>query len=110
MTTAGKKLDDPYAALLPWQEQSMAGHIYDAGNSEYYETGSWRTYRPIRDMDKCISCQRCWWFCPDGAIHVEDRKVLEEFGLDHCKGCGICAAECPKKIQAISMVAESEFR
>jgi Pyruvate/2-oxoacid:ferredoxin oxidoreductase delta subunit len=27
--------------------------------------------------------------------------------LDFCKGCGICAHECPRK--AISMVAEGEF-
>jgi Pyruvate/2-oxoacid:ferredoxin oxidoreductase delta subunit len=26
----------------------------------------------------------------------------------HCKGCGICAHECPDKVRAISMVLESE--
>jgi len=46
----------------------------------------------------------CWVFCPDGAIQIEDGKVV---GIDlaHCKGCGICAEECPRK--AVSMVEET---
>jgi len=30
------------------------------------------------------------------------------FDYDYCKGCGICANECPKK--AIEMVEESKFK
>jgi pyruvate ferredoxin oxidoreductase delta subunit len=40
-------------------------------------------------------------YCPDGAIS-EDLDV----DLDFCKGCGICANECPKK--AITMVREEK--
>jgi pyruvate ferredoxin oxidoreductase delta subunit len=43
----------------------------------------------------------CWVFCPDGAIQIENGKVVG-IDLDHCKGCGICAEECPRK--AVSMV------
>ncbi len=38
--------------------------------------------------------------CPEGAI---DKKEME-IDLDYCKGCGICAAECPKG--AIVMIKE----
>jgi len=38
---------------------------------------------------------------------VEDGKVVD-IDLDHCKGCGICAYECPPKVQAITMVLENE--
>ena len=31
-------------------------------------------------------------YCPDRAINEE-----VEVDLDYCKGCGICANECPKK-------------
>jgi len=40
-------------------------------------------------------------YCPDGAI--DDDLVVD---LRFCKGCGICANECPKK--AISMVREEK--
>ena len=92
-----------------WAKIARAGAIMQAGNSIQNETGSWRTFRPIWDSDKCIHCLTCWIMCPDAAIIVEDAKVV---GIDyeHCKGCGICAAECPPKVQAITMKRESDFR
>lgn len=41
----------------------------------------------------------CAMYCPDGVINDD-----YEIDLVFCKGCGICAAECPKK--AITMVRE----
>jgi len=93
-----------------WKEIPIGGVIEKAGNAADYETGSWRTYRPVRDMDKCISCLRCWIYCPDSAVIVKDGKVQKEYDLEHCKGCGICAYECPPKVKAITMVLESEFK
>ena len=47
----------------------------------------------------------CWIFCPDMAYtHREDGYF--DWNGDYCKGCGICAKECPK--DAIQMVAEEE--
>ena len=82
----------------------MGGLITDAGNSVCYETGGWRSHRPVVDLERCSHCMICWVFCPDGAIQIEDGKVV---GIDlaHCKGCGICAEECPRK--AVSMVEET---
>jgi pyruvate ferredoxin oxidoreductase delta subunit len=90
-----------------WKEVPQAGVIRDAGNAEDYETGDWRSYRPVRDEDKCIHCLLCWVYCPDSAIIVKDGKVVG-IDLKHCKGCGICAKECPEKIKAIKMVKEDE--
>ena len=36
------------------------------------------------------------FFCPEGAIHVRDDGYTE-VDLRYCKGCGICADECPVK-------------
>ena len=58
-------------------------------------TGSWRTYRPDWDEEKCVHCLRCWILCPDSSIVVKDGKVTG-IDYDHCKGCGICSEECPK--------------
>ena len=66
------------------------------------KTGSWRTRRPVVDVEKCVNCLLCWIYCPDSAImRLEDHIAIN---YDYCKGCGICAEECPRK--AITMVEE----
>ena len=88
--------------LLTWKEMPLGGKIVEAGNSEQYKTGGWRTYKPVHVKERCINCLRCWILCPDSAILVEDGKVVG-IDYDHCKGCGICARECPEKCNAIEM-------
>jgi pyruvate ferredoxin oxidoreductase delta subunit len=90
-----------------WREISKGGLILEAGSAEQYDTGSWRSQRPVRDEQKCTHCMICWIYCPDSSILVEDGKMIG-FDYKHCKGCGICAAECPTK--AIEMRDENEFR
>ncbi|PKK85748.1 MAG: ferredoxin [Thermoplasmata archaeon HGW-Thermoplasmata-1] len=69
------------------------------------KTGTWRTYRPVIDNSQCIKCLRCWIFCPEGVIvRGEDDSVSVDYV--YCKGCGVCANECPKK--CISMIREGE--
>lgn len=91
-----------------WRELAIGGRIDEAGCAEAYETGSWRTYRPVRDEAKCTDCLRCWIYCPDSAIKVEDGKIVG-IDLKHCKGCGICAEVCPPKIKAIEMIQETDL-
>ncbi len=64
------------------------------------KTGSWRTYEPEFDRDKCIKCLRCWIFCPEGSIKRKDDDSIE-IDMDYCKGCGVCANVCP--VKAIKM-------
>ncbi len=90
-----------------WKDVPQAGIIRDAGNAQTYETGDWRSAKPVWDKDKCIHCLLCWVYCPDSSITVEDGKVTG-IDLKHCKGCGICARECPEKIKAIKMAKENE--
>lgn len=90
------------------EELALGGAIEEAGNAEGYETGGWRTYRPIWDFNKCIHCLTCWISCPDSCIIVENEKV-EGADMRFCKGCGVCANECPSKINAITMVEEVTF-
>lgn len=97
----GKKMD-----LASWRSMPIGGVITEPGNSVHYETGSWRSLRPVVDMVKCTHCMICWIFCPDSAVLVEDGRFLG-FALNSCKGCGICAVECPPK--CIEMVGEESF-
>ena len=93
--------------LKTWKEIPIGGLITEAGNTQDYETGSWRSHRPIIDMDRCSHCMICWVYCPDSSIVVKDGK-LEGIDYSHCKGCGICAHECPRK--AITMVEEASAK
>jgi len=93
--------------LKSWKEIPHGGVIDKAGNSMEYKTGDWRTFRPIRDVEKCTNCMICWIYCPDSCIKVKDEK-LTGTDYDHCKGCGICAEECP--VKCIEMKSENEFK
>jgi len=52
----------------------------------------------------CVMCDNCLIFCPDIAITRKEDASGYDVDLDHCKGCGICARECPRG--AIIMVEE----
>ena len=67
-----------------------------------YKTGDWRTFRPVVDPGKCTHCLLCWIFCPDIAIRRGEK--VAEIDYNFCKGCGICASECP--VKAITMEEE----
>jgi len=91
------------------KDLAIGGIIPEAGTAAEFETGSWRSQRPVFDDEKCINCLFCWIYCPDSAVTVKDGKRTG-VDLKACKGCGICARECPPKAGAIKMVPEQEFR
>jgi pyruvate ferredoxin oxidoreductase delta subunit len=90
-----------------WHELTPGSVILEAGSSRNFKTGSWRALKPVWKEENCIQCLKCWVFCPDMSVKVSDGKRTE-FDYDFCKGCGICALECPGKkgVKAIEMVEE----
>ncbi len=73
-------------------------------------TGDWRSHRPVLNKEKCTVvlrnkpvCHLCWLYCPEIVI---SRTIPPEIDLLYCKGCGICAKECP--VDAISMELEEK--
>jgi 2-oxoacid:acceptor oxidoreductase delta subunit (pyruvate/2-ketoisovalerate family) len=53
----------------------------------------------------CFECDNCYGVCPDNAVIKLGAGNRFQFNYDYCKGCGVCAAECP--CGAIEMVPET---
>ena len=91
-------------ALAAWSDLELGCDIRDPGSSLQFHTGNWRTTgKPVTDYEKCIKCGHCWILCPDMA-YKQNADGFYELDERYCKGCGICAEECPKN--AIEMKEE----
>ena len=66
-------------------------------------TGDWRFQVPLLDKGTCRQCGWCQLSCPLGCLK-EGADGYFHPDLVYCKGCGICAHECPA--YAIRMVPE----
>ena len=53
----------------------------------------------------CFECDNCYGVCPDNAVIKLGPGKRFRFNYDYCKGCGLCAAECP--CGAIAIVPET---
>jgi len=68
--------------------------------------GDWRALRPVVAREKCVKCAVCWTYCPTQC--VVERPAWFDIDLRVCKGCGVCAQECPQR--AIAMIPETDAR
>ncbi len=53
----------------------------------------------------CFECDNCYGVCPDNAVIKLGPGKRFKFDYDYCKGCGLCAEECP--CGAIEMIPEA---
>ena len=68
------------------------------------ETNALYEARRCLSCGNCFECDNCYGVCPDNAVIKLGPGKRFRFNYDYCKGCGICAAECP--CGAILMVPE----
>jgi 2-oxoacid:acceptor oxidoreductase delta subunit (pyruvate/2-ketoisovalerate family) len=87
-----------------WKEIAPAGVC--SKSSIGFLTGDWKIYMPIRDPEKCTRCLLCSLFCPDGAIIWHPEKADIDFNFSFCKGCGICANQCPTNAITMKLAQE----
>ncbi len=85
--------------MMAHKEYGKVISCSEPGPGDAGKTGSWRVLRPIIDLKKCIpaktgkkSCFICWVICPDGVVSKTMPPVID---YEYCKGCAICAEECP---------------
>ncbi len=60
--------------------------------------------RRCMSCGNCFECDNCYGVCPDNAVIKLGPGKRFAFNYDYCKGCGMCAAECP--CGAIKVVPE----
>ncbi|MBV9268806.1 MAG: FAD-dependent oxidoreductase, partial [Acidobacteriaceae bacterium] len=84
------------------RRQSTFSEIYGGldENSALFEA------RRCLSCGNCFECDNCYGVCPDNAVVKMPASAGNTFRInyDYCKGCGICAAECP--CGAIEMIPE----
>lgn len=95
--------------MIGWKNIPPGMVILKPGSALEFKTGSWRAFKPKWIEENCIHCLLCWIYCPDNAVKVKDGK-RQEFDYDYCKGCGICALECPGKKGNKAIVMEEEVK
>ena len=69
------------------------------------ETNALYEARRCLSCGNCFECDNCYGVCPDNAVIKLGPGKRFKFDYDFCKGCGLCAEECP--CGAIVMLAEA---
>ena len=90
---------------ITWKDMEIGSIVVEPGNTREYKTGDWRSQVPTYNFNRCIKCGMCQLFCPEGCIEQNPEGCFEA-NLFWCKGCGICARECPTAV--ITMMEEEE--
>jgi len=75
------------------------GGVINGGNSVEKSNEGIRNVKPVI-VDKAVNAL---FFCPDSAIFV-DGKGNFKVDTNFCKGCGICAKECPRSVDLVEEV------
>ena len=70
------------AKKLPIVPSAKAGSMAEAPSGII-----WREQHPVIGGN-CNQCLECILFCPEGALKLEDKKVI--VSLELCNGCGTC--------------------
>lgn len=81
--------------LLPVERRQACAEI--AGGLSHDEVGA--EAGRCFSCGTCMACDNCWTLCPDHSV-LKTRELAVDgshyvFDYDYCKGCGLCANECP---------------
>jgi 2-oxoacid:acceptor oxidoreductase delta subunit (pyruvate/2-ketoisovalerate family) len=95
---------DAPASVRPTLEMARRVSTFDEVVQGLDEETALFEARRCMSCGNCFECDNCYGMCPDNAIVKLGPGNGFAIDLDYCKGCGICAAECPSG--AIEMVPE----
>jgi 2-oxoacid:acceptor oxidoreductase delta subunit (pyruvate/2-ketoisovalerate family) len=97
--------DDAPRSVQPQLELARRASTFEEVVGGLDERTALYEARRCLSCGNCFSCDNCYGVCPDNAV-IKVGAPGEPYRIDYdfCKGCGICAAECP--CGAIEMQAE----
>jgi len=96
---------DAPATVRPQLDLARRTSSFDEVQGGLTERTALYEARRCLSCGNCFECDNCYGVCPDNAVIKLGPGNRFEFNLDFCKGCGLCAAECP--CGAIDMVPEA---
>jgi 2-oxoacid:acceptor oxidoreductase delta subunit (pyruvate/2-ketoisovalerate family) len=85
---------DAPATVRPTLEAARRVTTFDEVVSGLDESTALFEARRCMSCGNCFGCDNCYGVCPDNAI-VKLADGQYEIDYDYCKGCGLCATECP---------------
>lgn len=96
---------DAPKTVRPQLEIARRTSSFDEVQGGLTESNALFEARRCLSCGNCFECDNCYGVCPDNAVIKLGPGKRFEFNYDYCKGCGVCASECP--CGAIDMVPES---
>jgi 2-oxoacid:acceptor oxidoreductase delta subunit (pyruvate/2-ketoisovalerate family) len=95
---------DAPKTLRPQLDLARRTSSFDEVQGGLTEANALFEARRCLSCGNCFECDNCYGVCPDNAVIKLGAGNRFAINYDYCKGCGMCAAECP--CGAIDMVAE----
>jgi 2-oxoacid:acceptor oxidoreductase delta subunit (pyruvate/2-ketoisovalerate family) len=95
---------DAPKTVRPQLDLARRASSFDEVQGNLTEDNALFEARRCLSCGNCFECDNCYGVCPDNAVIKLGPGKRFEFNYEYCKGCGVCAAECP--CGAIDMVAE----
>ena len=95
---------DAPKTVRPQLEIARRTSSFDEVQGGLTESNALFEARRCLSCGNCFECDNCYGVCPDNAVIKLGPGDRFKFNYDYCKGCGVCAAECP--CGAIDMVPE----
>ena len=95
---------DAPAAVRPRLEAARRASTFEEVVQGLDQSTALQEARRCLSCGNCFECDNCFGVCPDNAVIKLGPGKRFQIDLDFCKGCGICAQECPSG--SILMVPE----
>ncbi len=86
---------DAPATVQPALDAARRTNGFDEVVSGLDESNALFEARRCLSCGNCFECDNCFGVCPDNAVIKLGAGKRFKFNYDYCKGCGLCATECP---------------